>query len=70
MQQMPNEGRKFKSVDGTWRRTMEKLLKVSEVLVVCADDELLKSLREANRLLEQVCAWSLALSSVRYQAPC
>jgi hypothetical protein len=54
MQQMPNEGRKFKSVDATWRRTMEKLAKNCEVLVVTADEELLKNLREANRLLEQV----------------
>ncbi|KAG2430891.1 hypothetical protein HXX76_009864 [Chlamydomonas incerta] len=54
MQQMPNEGRKFKAVDHTWRRTMEKLSKNAEVLVTCADDELLKALAEANKLLEQV----------------
>uniref|UniRef100_A0A383V949 AAA+ ATPase domain-containing protein n=1 Tax=Tetradesmus obliquus TaxID=3088 RepID=A0A383V949_TETOB len=54
LQQMPNEGRKFKAVDATWRRLMEKLAKQSEVLIVTADEELLKSLREANRLLEQV----------------
>ncbi|KAF6265404.1 dynein heavy chain 6 [Scenedesmus sp. NREL 46B-D3] len=54
LQQMPNEGRKFKAVDATWRRLMEKLAKQSEVLIVTADEDLLKSLREANRLLEQV----------------
>lgn len=31
LQQMPNEGRKFKAVDGTWRRLMERLAKQSEV---------------------------------------
>lgn len=31
LQQMPNEGRKFKAVDATWRRLMEKLAKQSEV---------------------------------------
>lgn len=30
-QQMPNEGRKFKAVDATWRRLMERLVKQSEV---------------------------------------
>ncbi|GFR44543.1 hypothetical protein Agub_g5814 [Astrephomene gubernaculifera] len=54
MQQMPNEGRKFKAVDHTWRRTMEKLSKNAEVLTTCADDEQLKALTEANKLLEQV----------------
>jgi hypothetical protein len=104
---MPNEGRKFKAVDGSWRRLMERLTKQAEVggcvllllvghasgvsgagsacvqrgfgsyqsgshatanqptnqpttwqqqvLVVTGDEELLKSLTEANRLLEQVC---------------
>ena len=54
MQQMPNEGRKFRAVDQTWRRTMEKMQKNPEVLTVCSDDELLKNLGEANKLLEQV----------------
>ena len=54
MQQMPNEGRKFKTVDGTWRKTMEKVEKNSEVLTVCSDDELLKNLIDANKLLDAV----------------
>ena len=54
MQQMPNEGRKFKAVDATWRRTMEKCLKNPEVLVVCSDEELQKNLVEANKLLDLV----------------
>ena len=54
MQQMPNEGRKFKTVDATWRRTMEKVEKNSEVLTVCSDEDLLKNLVDANRLLDAV----------------
>jgi dynein heavy chain, axonemal len=54
MQQMPNEGRKFRAVDGTWRRVMAGVRKTPEVLVMCSDDDLLKSLLEANKLLDQV----------------
>jgi dynein heavy chain len=54
MQQMPNEGRKFKAVDVTWRKSMERMIKNPEVLIVCGDEELLVSLNEANSLLDQV----------------
>ena len=54
MAQMPNEGRKFKTVDTTWRKTMLKLELTNEVLVVGADDELLGSLRKCNSLLDEV----------------
>ena len=54
MQQMPNEGRKFKAVDTTWRQIMEKMVKNPEVLTVCSDEELLKNLQEANKLLDVV----------------
>eukprot|EP00899_Mesostigma_viride_P002516 jgi/Mesvir1/12265/Mv00478-RA.2 len=54
MQQMPSEGRKFKAVDGTWRRSMEKVVKNPEVLIVTSDEDLLKNLREANKLLDMV----------------
>lgn len=30
-----------------------------QVMVVTADEELLKTLREANKLLEQVCGWQM-----------
>lgn len=54
MQQMPNEGRKFRSVDNTWRATMLKLTKNPEAISVAADAELLRGLQEANALLDQV----------------
>ncbi|KAK9829119.1 hypothetical protein WJX72_004004 [[Myrmecia] bisecta] len=54
MQQMPNEGRKFRAVDATWRRVMTGVKKTPEVLIMCSDDELLKNLIDANKLLDQV----------------
>ncbi len=54
LQQMPNEGRKFRAVDATWRRVMAAVRKAPEVLLMCSDDELLKNLIEANKFLEQV----------------
>ena len=45
----------LRSVDTTWRRVMDKLAKSGgEVLAVTGDEELLRSLNEANGLLEQV----------------
>ncbi|KAA6419936.1 MAG: dynein heavy chain axonemal [Trebouxia sp. A1-2] len=54
LQQMPNEGRKFRAVDATWRHIMAAVRKAPEVLLMCSDDELLKNLIEANKFLEQV----------------
>ncbi|KAK3261161.1 hypothetical protein CYMTET_29916, partial [Cymbomonas tetramitiformis] len=54
MQQMPAEGRKFRAVDNTWRKTMAKLEVTSEVLIIGSDEELVKNLRDANKLLDQV----------------
>lgn len=54
MQQMPVEGRRFKGVDTTWRKIMEKLMKNPDALTVGSDEELLKNLREANKLLDMV----------------
>ena len=54
MQQMPTEGRKFRTVDSTWRKTMAKLELTSEVLTVGSDEELLGSLQKCNELLDEV----------------
>ena len=64
LQQMPNEGRKFRAVDATWRRTMAAVRKAPEVLLMCSDDELLKNLVEANKFLEQVLPPQQNLGSV------
>ena len=54
MAQMPSEGRKFKTVDTTWRKTMLKLELTNEVLVVGSDEDLLGSLQKCNELLDEV----------------
>lgn len=54
MQQMPAEGRRFKAVDTSWRRIIDKLMKNPEVLVVGTDEDLLKNLKEANKQLDMV----------------
>ena len=54
MQQMPTEGRKFRTVDSTWRKTIAKLELTSEVLTVGSDEELLGSLQKCNELLDEV----------------
>ena len=64
LQQMPNEGRKFRAVDATWRRIMAAVRKAPEVLVMCSDDELLKNIIEANKFLEQV--WPSCLLTTEY----
>jgi dynein heavy chain len=54
MQQMPVEGRRFKAVDASWRKIMDKLIKNPEVLIVGADEELLKTFQDNNKLLDNV----------------
>jgi dynein heavy chain len=54
MQQMPTEGRKFKTVDVQYRKMMEKLKITADVVVVGADEELLNQLQQSNVLLDDV----------------
>eukprot|EP01018_Ginkgo_biloba_P007886 Gb_26557 [translate_table: standard] len=54
MQQMPVEGRRFKVVDISWRKIMDKLMKNPEALIVGTDEDLLKNLKEANKQLDMV----------------
>lgn len=71
-QQMPNEVRKFRAVDTTWRATMAKLQKVSDALHVAADVELLRTLQDANTLIDQVwptssaCLWRLLCTNCTF----
>ena len=52
MQQMPTEGRKFRTVDSTANDGELEL--TSEVLTVGSDEELLGSLQKCNELLDEV----------------
>ncbi|KAL3685151.1 hypothetical protein R1sor_003173 [Riccia sorocarpa] len=54
MQQMPVEGRRFRAIDASWRKIMEKLVKNPEVLIAGADAELLETFKENNKQLDNV----------------
>lgn len=52
--QLPNESKKFKTVDTTWKHTMDHASKVIMVLEMCSTDGLLERLHDANKHLEQI----------------
>lgn len=54
MAQMPEEGRRFKVVDGTWRDLMKQAVKDKHVLVVIQTDKMLEKLSKAHDLLELI----------------
>jgi dynein heavy chain len=52
--QLPNESKKFKTVNSTWTHTMEHSSKVRKVLDICTQEGLLERLQEANKNLEAI----------------
>ncbi|XP_050716714.1 dynein axonemal heavy chain 3-like isoform X3 [Eriocheir sinensis] len=54
MKQMPVEGRKFTSVDQTWRDLMTTAVKDPHALVATQQPNMLPRLHESNRLLEEI----------------
>lgn len=52
--QLPNESKKFKTVDSTWRHTMDQASKGILVLEMCSQEGLLERLQEANKNLETI----------------
>ncbi|KAJ3317485.1 Dynein heavy chain 3, axonemal, partial [Blyttiomyces sp. JEL0837] len=53
-EEMPTEGKKFRSVDKTWRETMASTAENPKILVVGTVPGLLPRLNEANILLEEI----------------
>ena len=49
--QLVQESKKFKTVDSTWKHTMEQAFKTNFVLPMCTQDGLLERLQEANKNL-------------------
>ena len=54
MQQMPTEGRRFQTVDRTWRKIMEESLLTPAVLTAMQAPNLLTRLQECNEKLELI----------------
>ena len=54
MAQMPVEGKKFKSVDKTWREIMKYCAENSQIMKMIGMNNLLGQLTESNQLLEDI----------------
>lgn len=50
--QLPTETKKFKTVDSTWKHTMNQAKTIVNVLKVCTQEGLYERLQEANKNLE------------------
>ncbi|KAI9190103.1 hypothetical protein H9P43_001536 [Blastocladiella emersonii ATCC 22665] len=54
MSQMPEEGKKFRAVDASWRKIMKRTTEEQVIMVVTAHEGMLDELRGDNELLEQI----------------
>lgn len=54
MEQLPLEGKRFSTVDRTWRKVLDATQRTPHVLKACASQKLLESFHESNKLLDSV----------------
>lgn len=54
MRQMPEESRKFKAVDKTWRSVMSITSQDTRVLIATGQPDMLNNLKECNTLLDEI----------------
>lgn len=54
IKQLPNESKKFKSVDSTWRHNINQTKATPSILITCSREGLYEKFQEQNRYLEQV----------------
>ena len=54
MRQMPQEGRRFATVDKMFRATMAQTMEEPKVLVAAGRDKMLEKMRESNKLLDAI----------------
>lgn len=54
MAQMPEEGRRFTTVDKNWREVMKKVALDKHVLSVIEIEKMLEGLKKSNELLELI----------------
>ena len=54
MAQMPEEGRRFTTVDKNWREIMKQATMDKRVLAVLEIDKMLEKLRKSNELLDLI----------------